>query len=334
MIVYESAPEPLVRAGELDLAGRRVAARATPYAGEIGAPRWRFDPIARRFVGRPQEGIVAAGPSDPESWRAALLRAPAGAVLVGPDDAAEPVRGAYRAAAQGAALAGRGVYLLDPAAATLPEESLSDFVALFAMLPRSPIPEALELAARRGLTAGVLFPLIPGWTAEPEELEATLEEAAQAGARFAAGVSPAEDGQARRSLVEARAAIEPDAPEDFFERIHHADWSGALARAQLSLAQACARRGIASLPPRPIGPGEPRANAAAAGHLEEKAEELSARDEHRASLLHAAARWIDEFGRDLTPILEEGNFRKIFPFGEELAREAEEAFGIGCGTPP
>ncbi|HYR46610.1 MAG TPA: hypothetical protein VER78_06355, partial [Thermoanaerobaculia bacterium] len=59
---------------------------------------------------------------------------------------------------------------------------------------------------------------------------------------------------------------------------------------------------------------------------EERADALFGRDEHRASLLHAAARWIDESGRDLAPIVAEGNFRKIFPFVEEVAREAEAAF--------
>ncbi len=87
----------------------------------------------------------------------------------------------------------------------------------------------------------------------------------------------------------------------------------------------CAARGLACLIPRPVGEFEPSANAAAAGRLEERANALFSLDEHRAALLHAAVRWIDESARDLAPIVAEGNFRKIFPFADEIAREAEAA---------
>ena len=83
------------------------------------------------------------------------------------------------------------------------------------------------------------------------------------------------------------------------------------------------------VPPRPVGLHEPAANAAAAARLEEKAQ-ASSENEHRAALLHAAARWIDESGRDLAPIAREGNLPKVFPFGADLAREAEEALLIGA----
>ena len=46
--------------------------------------------------------------------------------------------------------------------------------------------------------------------------------------------------------------------------------------------------------------------------------------EHEAARLRAAIRWIDELGRDLAPIVEEGNFSKIFPFGRESAAEIEK----------
>ena len=58
---------------------------------------------------------------------------------------------------------------------------------------------------------------------------------------------------------------------------------------------------------------------------------MRAEDEHRASRLHAAARWIDVCERDLAPILREGNFARAFPFGPELAREAEEALREALG---
>jgi len=47
-------------------------------------------------------------------------------------------------------------------------------------------------------------------------------------------------------------------------------------------------------------------------------------------LLRAAVRWIDERGRDLKPIVAEGNFRKIFPFGAEIAGDVERALGGGA----
>jgi hypothetical protein len=328
MIVYENAPEPAVRSGEFDLAGRRVAVRAVPYAGEAGVSRWRFDPLDRRFVSRPPRGAIAVGPHDPGAWAAALARMQPGTVLVGPGDPAEEIRGAYRAAADGAAAAGRGVYLLEPSPAGLPEGPPEAFIPLFVALPDAP-PEGLEGALGRGFAAGCLLPLIPGWTAAPEMIEKTVSTLARSGASFVAGIVPAQDGQARRKIVEARAELDPGVPDDFFENVHHGDWSGEAEAARMLLRQACAARGLASLAPRPLGRGEPAVNSAAAGRLEEKADTLSAREEHRASLLHAAARWIDEWGRDLAPIVKEGNFRKIFPFGEDLAGEAEEALRGG-----
>ncbi|HEY6101489.1 MAG TPA: hypothetical protein VIW03_18770, partial [Anaeromyxobacter sp.] len=103
MILFENAAAPSVRAGELDLAGRRVAVRAVAAVGETGAPRFRFDPIERRLVSRRAAGTVVAGPASPQAWAAALAKAPAGAALVeGSAGAAEEVRGAFAAAARGA----------------------------------------------------------------------------------------------------------------------------------------------------------------------------------------------------------------------------------------
>ncbi len=85
-----------------------------------------------------------------------------------------------------------------------------------------------------------------------------------------------------------------------------------------------AERGLASLPPRPVGAREAAANAAASARLEELAE-LSGAGDHRVALLHAAVRFIDESGRDLASVEREGNFGRIFPFGEEIAKEAAAA---------
>jgi hypothetical protein len=172
----------------------------------------------------------------------------------------------------------------------------------------------------------MVVPLIPGWTCGGPALDDVLSRAETSGARFVAGVPGEQDGSARRAAVAVRELLEPDLPEDFFDRVHHGDWPAETEAARARLRQACAERGLPFGVPRPVGLLEPAANAVAAGRLEDRAEALFARDEHRASLLHAAARWIDESGRDLAPIVAEGNFRKIFPFVEEVAREAEAAF--------
>jgi len=328
VIVYEGAG-PNVRGGPFDLAGRRVAARAFPYGSAAGSARGRFDPIERRFLLAAAEPSVAVGPHDPETWRDALSRNLPGAVAVGAGDPAEAIHGAFRAAAEGAARGGRGVFLLDPPCIGLPEEPSEAFVALFVMLPVHPTPEALSSSLARGFRAGVVVPLIPGWTCGASALADVLVRAETSGARFVAGVPGEEDGSARRAAVAVRELLEPDPPEDFFDRVHHGNWGAETEDARARLREACAERGLPFGVPRPVGLLEPAANAAAARRLEDRAEALFARDEHRASLLHAAARWIDESGRDLAPIVAEGNFRKIFPFVEEVAREAEAAFREG-----
>jgi hypothetical protein len=128
-------------------------------------------------------------------------------------------------------------------------------------------------------------------------------------------------------MVEARAELDPGARDDFFERVHHGAWTAFLEEARRSVEKSCARLNLPAIPPRAAGLGEPPANSRAAGRLEEQALALAARDEHRASLFQAAVRWIDESDRDLAAISREGNFRKVFPFPEEIAAEAETLFG-------
>jgi len=327
MIIFEQAPLPAVRSGEWELAARRIAVRAFPYSGDAGPPRFRFDPVERRFVARRTEGTISVGPPEAELWHLALARLPAGPVLVGPCENVEEIRGAYRAAAEGALLSGRAIYLLDPGPEGLPEDPQLACVALFWSVPGQKPPLASLCAAlSRGIPSGCLLPLLPGWTLERDAVEGAARAARDAGARFLAPILPAEDGQARRMIVEAAAAVDPAFSELLFERVHHGDWGRELREGLLRVSEVCERMGLATVPPRPVGLYEPAGNAAAAGRLEEKARALF-QDEHRAALLHAAARWIDESGRDLAPIVREGNFRKVFPFGAELAREAEEAFG-------
>jgi hypothetical protein len=318
VILYEEGP-PLVRAGELDIAGRRAAAQAIPYSGEAGPPAFRFDPLERRFLRRAVEGRVLAGPQEPEAWRSVIARVPTGPVLIGPGSPAEEVWGSYGAAGEGALAAGRGAYLLDPPPEGLPSRTRLSAVALFSWHPQWEPNEACAASVGRGIPSGLVFPLVPGWTAEEKFLEQLAARAAEAGLVFLSPVPSDHEGLARRSLVEAQGG-----GDDFFETIHHLDWDEALPALSLAARDIVRQRGLSILPSRPVGAGEPPANAAAAARLEERADEAG-HDEHRASLLRAAARWIDESGRDLSAILSEGNLRKVFPFAPDILREAEEA---------
>jgi hypothetical protein len=331
MIVFEGTAAATVRAAEFEVASRRIAARAFPYTGEAGTSRFRFDPVERRFLSRAAEGTVVAGPHEPDAWRTALLRGPAGPVLVGPCSKGEKIRGSYLAAAEGARMSGRAVYLLDPEPEGLPEEPGAAFSALFVWFPGLERPDAsLAAALERGIPSGWILPLVAGWTATPEAIEETVAAAAAGGARFLAPVPLADDGQVRRVAVEAACAASPEAADGIFERVHHGGSADEMREAQERVREACERAGMRPVPTRPVGLREPANNAAAAGRLEEKAQAASG-DEHRAALLHAAARWIDESGRDLASIAREGNFGKVFPFGSKIAREAEEALMAGTG---
>jgi hypothetical protein len=326
MIVFLPAPAPVARPGEAEIGGRRIAGRLLPYGGEAGADPLRFDPVARRFVRRRPDATVAVGPASPEAWRKAAARLPPGPVLVGPGAVAETVRGAYRAAAEGALSAGRAVFLLDPEPDGIPDCG-ADVVVLCSFAPgRASSFPRLAAAGSRGPARGVLFPLVPGWTAESDALEALLSEASAGGARFATALIPETDGESRRAIVEAKAAIEPDAAGGFFESIHHGEWAPRMLERLAELRERCAAHGLAVLPPRPVGRREPAANAAASARLEELADR-PALPEHRAALLRAAVRWIDESGRDLAAVAREGNFRRVFPFDVEVAAEVEAAMG-------
>lgn len=326
MIEYESAGAAAVRCVESEVAGRRVAAHASPYSGEAGRAAVRFDPLTRSFLLPRTSGRVAAGPARPEAWARALERCSAGPVLVGPSSPVEEIRGAYRAAAQGAAALGRPVYLLEPDLPGLPAPSGRAYVALFAWNPAGGEAElpALAAAVERAMPAGGLFPIIPGWTDDPALIGPYLDRLAGLGAVFAAPVEASGDADARRRLVEARSRVDPDSADRFFEKVHHCDWAAEVRRGASLFRETAALRGLATIPPRPLGGSEPPGNAAAAARLEERAREVED-NEHRSALLHAAARWIDEAGRDLAPVVEEGNFGKVFPF-VALASEAEEAF--------
>ena len=325
MIVYASAPAPSVRAGEAIVAGRRLAGRLLPYGGDA-AYASRFDPVERRFVSRRLEAAVDAGPFRAAPWTAALERCPGGPVLVGPGVAAESVRGAYRAAAEAAIVAGRPVYLLDPEPEGIPDGAGAAAVALCSWRPGR--PEAafagLRTAREAGLPAAALFPLLPGWTDEAETVERLSAAARVGGAASLTPIAPALDGEGRRAIVEARASDDPSAGDAFFELVHHGAWAERLAGRLAAARDIIGRQGLREIPPRPRGRSERAGNAAASARLEELADERES-DEPRAALLYAAVRWIDDAGRDLAAVAREGNFRRIFPFGAEIAAAAEAA---------
>ena len=326
MIVYEAAPAPVARAGEAIVAGRRVAGRLFPYGADAGAAALRFDPVDHRFVFRKTDAAVAAGPCDPAAWAEALSRIPSGPVLIGPCAPAEAVRGSCRAAAEAGLEAGRPVYLLDPESAAVPPKAPGSAVALCSWRPgraEASFP-GLALARSAGLACAAVFPLLPGWTAEPEFLEALMVAAKEGGAASVTALVPAADGEGRRGIVEARLGVEPSGGDGFFELVHHGDWFSRMADRLAEARAAAARHGLASLPPRPGGRQGLAGNASAAARLEELAERLES-DEHRAALLYGAVRWIDDSRRDLAAVAREGNFRKVFPFGADIAAEAEAA---------
>ncbi len=326
MIVYEAGSPPAARAGEAVLAGRRIAGRLAPYGAE--ASSLRFDPLERRYLFPRDEPSPRPGPSRAEPWRDAVARIPPGPLLVGPpapDSGAELLWGAGRAAAEAAIAAGRPVYLLDPEPDGIPAEA-GGAVALCSWRPGRPglaFP-GLERLRRTGIPCAALFPLVPGWTAEDEAVEALADAAAAGGADSLTALVPAADGEGRRAIVAARSRFEPDDADRFFEVIHHGDWPGRLAGRIATARKAASGRGLLVLPPRPEGRREPAGNRAAAARLEERAE-LTDPGEHRSALLYAAIRWIDEFPRDLTAVGREGNFRKVFPFDGEVGEWAEAA---------
>ncbi|MFY9551633.1 MAG: hypothetical protein WAU32_10820, partial [Thermoanaerobaculia bacterium] len=213
-----------------------------------------------------------------------------------------------------------------PGAEGLPETAGHAAVVLCSWRPGHAAAAFPGLAPARaaGLAAAALVPLLPGWTGDPEEIESLAAAARACGAASLSAIIPASDGEGRRAIVEARAAAEPEAADRFFEVIHHGDWPDEMARRLSAFRAACAAQGLALLPPRPTGRRTPAGNVRAAARLEEIAETSGAGD-HRAALLHAAVRWIDESPRDLAAVAREGNFRKVFPFSEEIREEAEAA---------
>ncbi|HEY7370203.1 MAG TPA: hypothetical protein VIA29_09970 [Thermoanaerobaculia bacterium] len=334
MIVYERSAAPAVRAAEWEIAGRRASARLMPYVGDAGTGA-RFDPLELRFLPRRGDARLQAGPSDPGAWEDAARRLPAGPLLLGPGCPAEEIHGSLRAALEGALRAGRGAYLLDAPAGVLPGGGAAakarlggagDITALVSWTADGSWEGLLSTAASGSAPSGLLYPLFPGWTAQESVFSAALDAAAARGARFAVPLRPADDGDARRQAVEALSGVDPAGADRLFERLHHRDWASELPAAEAVFAREASRRGLTILPPRPVWEGESAGNANAADRLERVARERRENEPLSARYL-AAARWVDECGRDLAAIHREGNFRKIFPFDGEIAAAAQAALG-------
>lgn len=330
MILFERAATAAVRPGEWEIAGRRAAARLLPYVGDVRGSL-RFDPLELRFRPPRAEARVLAGPSDASAWSEQIRGLPRGPLLIGPgvEEGPEAVHGSYGAAIAGAAALGLGAYLLDPprGVAGLSASPAGLQIVVVSWSPSEDWEIALADVAATGVAAGVVLPLIPGWTAAETELTQIVERAAGAGASFVAGVFPADDGDARRLTVEARAQQDPKAADELFELLHHRGGLRELPDAARRLAEQAGRRGLSPLPSRPRASGEAAGNAAAADALEHRALE-NALQEHLSASFLAAARWVDECGRDLSAIAREGNFRRVFPFDGEVAAAAEAALGV------
>ena len=325
MIVYEAAAAPSVRAGELLLGGRRLAGRLFPYGADAADAAFRFDPVERRFLFRRPEATVPVGPSDPRPWTEALSRVPPGPVLVGPCAAAKKSAALIGPRRRRPSGQGRPVYLLDPEPAGLP--------------PTRPEPRPWSCA--------------PGERGGPKRLSRPGGRRARPDfdARPSSRISPAGRGSRapwRRSSPPPPTPVpKPDGPGAHDRRRgtpgHRPGAPAASPRGRRAILRARPpwRLGGAApgfspaspgggRPPRPglapapsLGAREAGANAAASARLEELAE-LSGAGDHRIALLHAAVRFIDESGRDLASVEREGNFG-LFPFGEEIAKEAAAA---------
>ncbi len=330
MIVYEPAASAAARIGETVVAGRRLAGRLLPYGPDPIGPSFRFDPVERRFRNGRADAVVYAGPGDSAGWHEALQRVPVGPNLIAPSAPAAEVRGAFRAATEAAIESGRAAYLLDPDPTGLPAAPAGEAVVLCSWRPGRAAAAFPGLAEARaaGLPAAALVPLLPGWTAEPDEMRALIAAARAGGAASLSAIVPASDGPGRRAIVAAREAA-AEATDRFFDLIHHGDWPAEMTRRLSALQSACTEAGLSLLPPRAVGRGTPAGNVRAAARLEELAE-TSSRGDHHAALLHAAVRWIDDAPRDLAAVAREGNFRKVFPFPDEIREEAEAALS---GTP-
>jgi len=317
MIVYAGPGAAVARRGEFHpFPGARSRTRLIPYSGLDAVP----DPW-RGLYRRPPELTASAGPSDPGAWREALAHAPAGKLLLGPVGPAEAIYGAGEGALAAAAERGRAVVAIetmeDPGWRPVAGPSFARVV----VWEPDPEPERFWRAfASRGGEAGIALPLIPGWTGEARFLERFLSAAAVHGARFVAPFSIAGDGASRAAVHADFARLHPESADAFFDAVHHREWESGARGARETFHEAAAAAGMPARVPFLAGRSDFPANARLIDAFETEAERA---EEPRASRLLAAARRLEDLGRDVAGIAREGNLRLLWPSDSPEARAAE-----------
>jgi hypothetical protein len=179
-------------------------------------------------------------------------------------------------------------------------------------------------AFRGGPPAGVALPLIPGWTGEEDFLGEFFEQAAKAEAAFAAGFALSGDGPSRAAIHADFARRHPGRADAFFEAIHHRDWEAGTRRAAARFRAAAGRSGLSDRVPLLVGAGDHEPNVRLMDAFEEEARNAG---EPRASALLAAARRVEDLGRDVADLEREGNLRLLWPPDSPEARVARAVLG-------
>ena len=319
MIVYGGPAAAAARRGEFHpFPGARSRCRAIPYPGfetESGDP-WKGT------FGRGADVDAGVGPADSGAWNEAIARAAPGKVLVGTVAPAEEVYGAAAAAVAAAREAGRSVVLVETVESRTCADEGPDLARVVLW---EPAPDFWPRFARRREPGGVAFPVIPGWTGMPEFLERTAASARAAGARFLAPIELTGDGPSRAAIHAAYAALRPADADAFFDTIHHRDWSRGTRDAVAHLRRAAAEAGIPARVPALAGAAEFSGNARLIEAIEIAAETAG---EPRASDLLAAARRLEDLGRDVEEIARDGNLRLLFPSDSAESRIAGELFSL------
>jgi len=319
MIVYAGAAPASVRRGEFHpFPGARSRCRAIPYPGfEMdGSDPWRGT------YAHVEEIDAGVGPPDPARWREAILRAGPGKVLVGTAAPAEEVYGTAGAAVAAARGLGRSVILVEVVDARTSAPPGNDLarVVLWAAGP-----DFWTRFTGRTEPSGVALPLIPGWTGSEAFLGEWLDAARAAGARFAAPFELAGDGATRAAIHADFARLHPGEADGFFDAIHHRDWETGVREARERFRRAASAVGIPARAPAIAGGAEFGGNARLIEAFELAAETA---EEPGASRFLAAARRVEDFGRDIEEVARDGNLRLLWPPESPEARIAGELLSV------
>ncbi len=321
MIVYDGPGPAAVRRGEFHpFNGARSRTRAIPYPGFDDGP----DPWRGQYR-RPAEVESRPGPPGSAAWKEALANAPPGRVLVGPMTEAEPVYGAGTAAIEAAEALGHAVVAIEAAGIAGPFSFAGSAVARVVVWEPDRDAEKLWTSfGSRGGRAGVALPLIPGWTGEETFLARFFSAAAAHGARFVVPFPVSGDGGSRAAIHADFARIHPGDADAFFDAIHHRDWEEGMRRARERFAAVAVRARLPTRVPALAGRADFAANARLIEIFETEAERV---EEPRASRLLAAARRLEDFGRDVAEIAREGNLRLLWAPDSPEGRTAAASLG-------